>query len=195
MLVLAIFLLLAQAATPAPASSRAGLTRADADSLSRKLEALEKRRGPGAAEKVSISQGELNSYLNLSLGPRMPPGLSDVDVRLELDRVSAKAVVDLDQVKGKLPPAGPFSPLTFLGGRVPVEVKGRLPNDDGFATIEFEEIRMGGLPVPPSFVAQFVASATRTPDNPKGLDILAPIRLPYALKRIRVQPGKASLEP
>jgi hypothetical protein len=189
-----LLLLLAPAATPAPAAARPGLTWADAESLGRKLETLEKRRAPGPAAKISITQEELNSYLNLTLAPKMPLGLADVYFRMEPDRLSAKAIVDLDQVKGKLPPMGSFNPLSYLGGRVPLELKGRVPNDDGFASIELEDVRLGGLSVPPSLVAQLVASATRSSENPQGFDILAPVRLPYSLKRVRVQTGKASLE-
>jgi hypothetical protein len=168
-----------------------------AESLTRKLEAIEKRaksRNPGAGESVLVTEGELNSYINLSLGPRLPPGVSGLEVRLEQERIAARAVVDLERVQGRIPSQGAFSPLSLLSGRVPVELKGRLQNQDGFGSLHFEEIRVATIPVPVSMLAQIVSQATRSADNPEGFDVQAPFRLPYTVKRVRVQPGKAWLD-
>jgi hypothetical protein len=199
MVALLVSLLLAapQAAPPRAAPTRPGLSWADAEALERKFESLVRRvSGGGAPARTSVlvTEIELNSYLNLSLAPVMPHGLSDLDVRLEQDRLGAKAVVDLDQLKGKLPPMGAFNPISYLSGRVPVELRGRFPTANGFGNVELESLRLGGYSVPISVLEQIVASATKTRENPQGVDILAPFRLPYAIKRVRLQQGKAFLD-
>jgi hypothetical protein len=39
-----------------------------------------------------------------------------------------------------------------------------------------------------------VARSTRKPDNPEGVDISAPFRLPYSVRRVRLEPGRAFLD-
>ena len=64
----------------------------------------------------------------------------------------------------------------------------------GFGSFEAEEVLLATFRIPPSVVAQAVARSTRSAEHPEGFDILAPFRLPYAAKRVRLQPGKALLE-
>jgi hypothetical protein len=195
-LLFAIVLAVPAAADDAP-PARAPLSWAEAQSLGRKLQGIEKRnqaKGKRRAETVLVTEGELNSYLNLTYASQMPPGLSDVDVRLETERIHAKGLLDLEKVRGKVPPPSPWSPLAFLRGKVPVELKGRLQTRDGFGTIEVEEAWISSVPVPMSFLEQIVSSATRKPSDPDGFDIHAPFRLPYAVNRVRVEVARAVLE-
>jgi len=185
----------APAAAPRPAPPRAGLSWEEADALGSKLEALDKRQKSGKAarpETVAVTEGELNSYVNLKV--KIPEGISDLALKLDRDQVAATAVVDLDRVQGK-PPPSTWSPFTLLTGRVPVVLKGKLVGkEQGFAAFEVEEVRLGALPVPASVLAQLVAAATRSKETPEGVDILAPFRLPYTMKRVRLQPGRALLD-
>lgn len=189
----------ASAESPRPAPTRSGVSWKEAQSLGHKLEAIDKRIQARPARRaradiVLVTEGELNSYLNLSLGSRMPAGVTDVDVRLDRDGIAAKAMVDLDQVRDRIPAQGPWNPINLLGGRVPVEVTGRLETENGFGTLQFDQVRLGPLSLPVSLLGQMVSSATQTPENPQGFDIQAPFRLPYSVKRIRFRPGRALLE-
>jgi len=190
-------LLAAQTAATAPRPPldfRHGASAADAESLARKLEALERRAPNGnPADPVIVTERELNSYLNLATPPRLPPGLSDVEFRLEKDRVEARGLVDLDRVKGRSGSAG-WNPLALLGGRVELQLKGRIPTADGRGTIEVEEVRLGSLSLPVSVLEQIVAAATKTDEEPGGFDLRAPFPLPYSVKRLRLQPGRLLLE-
>jgi hypothetical protein len=196
----AALLVLGQAGTSAPASPTAGrvLSWDLARSFAKKLEALEKRpRQPDkrSPQRVVVSEGELNSYLNLGLGTKMPPGLSNLDVVLDSDRIVARALVDLEQVKDKGLSPGPWNPLAYLGGSLPLEVKGSYRNAEAnFGELEVEEMRLGAFPVPMSLLEQIVLAATRTHDNPRGFDIHAPFRLPYYAKRFRLQRGQVAIE-
>jgi hypothetical protein len=181
------------AATPL----RPGLSWAQAESLNKKFKAIEIQSQSVRARKaksVLVTQGELNSYLNLTYAAQMPPGITDVDVRFDPERIHAKGMVDLERVRGKVPPPSPWSPLAYLKGKVPVELKGRLQTRDGFGTIQVEEAWIGSLPVPMSFVEQIVASATKKASNPEGFDIHAPFRLPYSVNRVRLETSRAFLD-
>jgi hypothetical protein len=178
-----------------PRPTRPGLSWQEADSLSRKLAAIEERQKTQsrARQTIQVTQGELNSYLNLAYAAQLPKGLTDVDVRLGHERIDAKGMVDMEQVRGvATPPA--WSPLTLLGGQVPVELGGRLINAGGFGTIEWDSVYVASIRVPISVLEQMVVSATKSDKHPDGFDIHAPFRLPYSVNRVRVEPGKAVLE-
>jgi hypothetical protein len=194
-LVLAV-LLAAPAQAGEASAPRPALSWADAQSLTRKFEAIEVRSQSTRARKpesVLITEGELNSFLNLTYAPQMP-GITDVDIRLDSERINAKGLIDLERVRGKVPAPSPWSPLSLLRGKVPVELTGTLLTSDGFGTIQVEEAWVASIPVPMSFVEQIVASATKKPSQPEGFDIHAPFRLPYAVNRVRLEPARAFLD-
>ena len=198
-IVLAIVTASAAAVAEAPRAARAGLSWAEAESLSHKLESIDRRQrqprgGRARSESVLVTQGELNSYLNLSLAPQLPPGVSGLRVALQSERIHARASVDLDKVRAEVPSATGWGPFSLLGGSVPVELRARLVSGDGFGTVEVEELRLATLPLPVSVLEQLVSSATRSSGNPRGFDILAPFRLPYTVKRVRIEPGRAYLD-
>jgi hypothetical protein len=197
-----VLLLLASAAAADPpprAVPRPGLSWAEAASLEGKLAAIEKQRDiaprKSRPETVTITEAELNSYLNLTLAEKLPRELKDLDVRLEHERLQATGMVDLDKVKAKVAASSSsWNPLMLMGGFVPVQLRGRLVNRDGFGSIIWEDVRVNTWSLPVSLLEQMVASATRKADNPDGYDITAPFRLPYSVRRVRLEPGRAFLE-
>jgi hypothetical protein len=186
------------APTPSPSPSAAGYSAAEAEALSQRLEALFRRaqlKKPPREKTVSVTESELNSYLNLTLAPKLPKGVSDVVVRFDRDRLTARALVDLALVQGKVPSGSLGGMLSFLSGKVPLEARGRLDAaEDGFSTFAIEEVSLSTFPVPVTMVEQLVMSATKTAESPQGFDVHSPFRLPYDLKRVRIQPGRALLE-
>ena len=177
------------------APGRTGLSWDEADSLGRKLAAIEERQKEKSrrSETVQVTQGEVNSYLNLTYASQLPKGLSNVEVQFARERIQAKGWIDIEQVRGVAAPPN-WSPLAFLSGNVPVELAGRLVNADGLGTIEWESVYVASIRVPISVLEQMVAQATRTEKNPDGVDIHAPFRLPYSVNRVRLEPGRALLE-
>lgn len=176
--------------------ARTAFSQADAESLGRKLEAIKKRhqdKGEQRRETVTVSESELNSYLNLTYKAQMPPGISDVDVRFKVDLVEARGLLDLDRVRDKMPAQSPWSPLALLRGKVPVELSGRLETRDGYGTLEVEEATIASVPVPMAFLEEIVGYATKNPADPDGIDINAPFRLPYAVDRVRFELTRAVL--
>lgn len=199
MMVAGLALVLATAASQSmPTAPRTGpLSWDQANSLTRKLETIEKRlteksRKP---QTVLFTQGEVNSFLNLAYTEKLPKGLKDVEVRLDRDRILAKGLVNIDRVKGKVGDGGgSWGPLSFLSGDVPVEIMGKLTSKDGFGTIQWETVYLSSMRLPVSALEQLVLSATKSEANPEGVDIHAPFRLPYSVNRLRFEPGRAILE-
>jgi hypothetical protein len=145
-------------------------------------------------EQIEVTEGELNSFVNLSLGPQLPHGVSRIEFSFKKGHVGARALVDIAEVQQKLGVDVPAGGWSLLGGPVPVELDGQIISDDGFASINVKQVRVASIPVPVSVLEHVVASSTRTARNPKGVDILSPFRLPYSVRRIRVRAGRALLE-
>ena len=150
------------------------------------------RSGRRASKRtIVVTEGELNSYVNLSLAGEIPPEVSDLELRLQQGHLGASALVDLDLLREKLPEGGPGAILSMLSGTVPVELEGRLESAEGRARIVLETILIGGVSLPPSLLAQIVSFATRNDARPEGLDIGAPVALPWTARSIRLEPGRA----
>ena len=77
-----------------------------------------------STDTIVVSQGEINSFVNLTLAEQIPPEVSDLELQLEQDQLAARAVVDLDLLRAKLPAEGPAAMLSMLSGTVPVEIEG-----------------------------------------------------------------------
>ncbi len=193
-----LLLALVSADEPGVTGAPVRLSWQDAQSLVSKLQSIERHHQlppPRPRRTVTVTEGELNSYLNLALASKMPRGVSDVRVRLEPERLEAQALIDLERVRGETKSSGiSLNPLMLLSGQVPLYLRGRFQNKDGFGTIEWEEVRLSSVPVPISLLGQLVASSTKGQRYPEGWDIHAPFRLPYSARRIRLEDGQAYLD-
>jgi hypothetical protein len=191
-------LLLAQApvkADPVRPPAPAGLSWEDSDSVALTVARVERRLKagkPASGEPLVVTEKQLNSYVNLALAAKIPPGLTGLELGLLKDRIQARGMLDLDRVKSKLPQGAGL--LAFLGGTVPVELRGRFSSADGAGRVEVEEALVAGISLPPAVLAQVVSQATRSAKRPEGLDVLAPFPLPFTARRVRLEPGRALVE-
>jgi hypothetical protein len=174
---------------PAPA----GLSWEDADWVAGTLARIERRLGagkPASRQAIVVTERQLNSYVRLAL--KLPAGLSGLELGLQKDRLLARGILDLDQVKSKMPQGAGL--LAFLGGPVPVELRGRFWSAEGSGRVEVEEALVAGVSLPAAVLAQIVSQSTKNATRPQGFDILAPFPLPYTARRVRLEPGRALVE-
>ena len=151
---------------------------------------------PGKAKvrpSMEVSAEELNSYLNLTLGPKMPPELSEVVLAIESGRLAGTGSSTSTASRPRCPPQGPWSPLNFLSGRVAVDLKTQLPSRDGMGTSWSKRCASGGSPCPSPWCSRW-CSGDADPREPRGLRPSAPFRLPYAVRQVRLEAGKAWLD-
>ena len=99
--------------TPArPAPSRPGLSWEEADSVTRVLHRIDRRLRsgrPASKDTIVVTEGQVNSFVNLTLAEEIPPEMSDLEIDLRQDRLGARGRLDLDQLRAKMPPGGPAS--------------------------------------------------------------------------------------
>jgi hypothetical protein len=197
-----VALLLAQAppalkGDPIRPAAPAGLSWEDADWVSETVARVEKRLSagkPASRQTIVVTERQLNSWINLSLAPRIPEGLSGFELGLQKDRLLARGNLDLDRVKVKVPQGIGTGLLAFLSGTVPVELRGRFSSADGTGKVEVEEALVAGISLPPAVVAQIVSQSTRSAKRPQGFDILSPFPLPFTARRVRLEPGRALVD-
>lgn len=183
--------------TPRRPPAPPGLSWEDADTVQQTVIRIERRLRsgrPASDETVIVSQRQLNSYVNLSLGRSLPRGVTGLELAIHKDRLGARALLDLDRVKQQLPDGAISGVLAYLTGTVPVELVGRMWSTNGTGQVQIEQATVAGVSVPASLIAQVVSLSTRSRAQPGGIDVLAPFRLPWTARQIRLEPGRALVD-
>ncbi len=163
------------------------------DAFAKKVVVVQDHANAGVKKPLatSFSQAETNSYLRYNAGDLLPTGLTQPEVTLHAqNRLSGRAIVDLDIVRQKSSSGGWFDPTSYLAGKLPVTASGRIITGDGKARFEVDRAEVSGITIPRSFLAQMVNFFTRTADNPKGSSIDDTFEMPAKIRRIDVEPGR-----
>src|SRR5690349_13544139 len=111
----AAFIASAALAVAATAADKAPLRR-DADQLKQKVEAIRGRSvAPDARPvKTAISEREVNAYLAYELAETLPAGVVDPSITiLGPNRLSGRALVDLDRVRASANPTSRLDPMYY----------------------------------------------------------------------------------
>jgi hypothetical protein len=169
------------------------LTRQLGDSFSKKVVTVQNHANDGVKKPLStaFTQAETNSYLKFNATELLPTGLTEPEITLlGQNRVSAKAIVDLDIVRKKQSSGGWFDPTSYLTGKLLVTAAGRVITGDGKGRIELQSAEVSGVPIPKTFLNQMVNFFTRTADNPKGSTVDDVFELPAKIKRIDSEQGR-----
>jgi hypothetical protein len=169
-------------------------SRADADQLLRKLAVIATHgmSAQPAARRTTVTESEVNSFLEFHARDEMPPGVIDPIVAIEEGgRLRGRAIVDLDEVKKAGEAEGQLGALAMLSGRVPVEASGTLRAANGVAQFQLEQASINGVPVPKALVREVVTYYSRTAEYPEGIDFEAPFTLPVHIRSIETARGQA----
>ena len=157
----------------------------------RLLEILQNAAEPSSEVWLTpLPEPDVNAYLAHQAVPHLPVGIQAPSLRIGEDSLSAEAVIDLDAIRESRERAG-FDPIRFLGGQLPVTASGRIRSGGGVARVDVEAVTVGGIPVPVNVLQELVRYFTRTPDEPAGTSLDAPIPLPYGITELRLSPGLA----
>lgn len=173
-------------------------SRADADRMSRKLQAILARgiEPPSTQPRpvsTSFTEAELNAYLRLAVEADLPVGLRQPTVTmLDGGRLDTRALVDLDRVR-EAEKRGWLDPLAFVAGILEVRAVGVFHGEHGKGVYAFESATLGGVPVPKKVLQELLAFYTRSPDAPSGIPLDAPFDLPARIRDVQVRRGVATV--
>jgi hypothetical protein len=169
-------------------------SRADADAMLRKV-AVIATHGLAAqpqARRTTVTESELNSFLEYHMRSEIPPSVIEPAVTIEEGgRLRGRALVDLDEVKKAYAGDPRVGMLALASGRVPVEAAGMLRVTNGVAQFKLEQALVNGVPVPTAVLRQVVSYYSRSPEYPDGIDLEAPFDLPVKIRQIETLRGEA----
>jgi hypothetical protein len=168
--------------------------RGDSDQLKQKIAVINRHAslGPKQPVRTTVTEREVNAYLAFELADDLPTGV--VDPRLTIlgsDRVTAQAVVDLDQVRMKRNPTSLLDPIRYLRGSLAVKATGFIRARDGVGRFELEGADIEGIPIPKFLLQQIVGHYSRSSARPAGFSLDDPVALPAGIREIQVGRGIA----
>jgi hypothetical protein len=185
-------------APPEVSSAQQELTRAEAESMGRKLDAIIERGSaplPPAKKPVSTSftEREVNAFFKF-MGPQfMPTGVNDTQLTIGNDgHVRSRAIVDLNAIR-KAQPRGWLDPLAWVGGSMEVKASGRVLGTNGKGVFQFESAYIAGVPVSKSVLQELVSFYTRSPELPAGFNLDEPFELPSNIRSVQTKVGAATV--
>lgn len=181
-----------------PGGAQARLSKADGDRFQAKLGRIVKlaeapRGRARAPQNTVVTDAELNSYLRFHAQDQIPVGVVEPAINAHGNgMVSGRAIVDLDAVRTQKQ-RGWLDPMGYLTGRMPLTARGRLTTKDGVGQFHLESAELNGVSIPKTVLQELLTFYSRTPENPRGLNMDAPFELPARIREIRVAPGAATI--
>jgi hypothetical protein len=168
--------------------------RRDADLLKQKVATITQRGAAPTRQplKTTVTEREVNAYLVYETADGLPAGIADPSVSIPgTDRVTARAVVDLDAVRRQRNPTSLFDPTRFLRGRLPLRATGVFRASNGVAQFELESADIAGVPIPKLLLQEIVSHYSRSAEHPSGINLDDPVALPARIREIHVERGQA----
>jgi len=193
--VIVVLLVVAGVAVPNLVLQAAATSKQQADLFTRKVAQIvgqaDRIEKPGT-RRTAVTETEVNSWFAYSATPLLPAGVAEPQITMVGNgRLVGTALVDLDAIAKKKQSGGTFDLWNLVGGKVPVNVTGTLRTKDGQGNFLLESADISGLPVPKTFLQELVSYYSRTPNNPRGVNLEDPFALPASIRQIDVGAGQA----
>ena len=172
------------------------LSRPQADAFSKKVDTIvaqaAARQGTPGSKRTTVTEGEVNSWFAFRAQPLLPAGMTEPSVSaLGNNRVSGRAIVDLDAVSKRKSTGGTLDPWSFIGGKVPLTVTGTLQTMNGVAKFDLESAQVSAVPVPKFLLQELLTFYSRSPKNPDGVSLDDSFQLPANIRQIDIGQGQA----
>lgn len=175
-----------------PAPLQAGVSKEAAISAEAKFRQIQE--GSSAAQpfgSIRISETELNSYVRYDMEPEFPPGISNLQLKLQPGRPQGTTEVDFDKLKGGF--KNPPNPLIayFLSGVHTLGVEGTLSGANGVGQFHLETVTLDNTVLPQPVVEFLVDHYLKAHFPAAALD--RPFALSFGIDRLNVESGSVLL--
>lgn len=190
----ALIAVAAMALGQTPSSPPAGSPDPAAERVQKMLDELEARESAQDKGKRTyiLAESDLNAFLAAKIKERPRKDVESLRIEMKEEIFTTFLRVDMDQVDIKGDSMTKSLLKVLFRGKQTIEFDGRLKTDNGKGTYEVERATLNGMPLPPSLVNSILSSVGRQQDPP--FDPMEPFDLPYAIKTVKISPGKATLE-
>jgi len=166
-----------------PSAKAAAMLQAKIDAI--KNAELMTDRKP-AADRVEVSEVELESYVLFLLREKIPAQLDSFDVQLGPETVAADTQLTFNSTNTGNPIVD-----AVIGGTHNLFVKGRLVGNEGRGKFDLEEVRVDGIPVPNVLIKTLFDKYVK-PKYPDA-DLNQPFDLPWGIDALSLVPAKATI--
>ena len=164
-------------------------TRREAASFQQKIEALKKQQ---PKRRTVVTENELTAYFLFAAAKDLPVGIIEPSIRvIGANKLSGRAVVDLDAVRKASPPTSLLDPKNLLIGRVPLSAVATFIGTNGQGKFLLESAKVGSLPLPKLLLDEIASYYTRSESRPQGYTTEDPWPLPAGIREVRITPGQA----
>jgi hypothetical protein len=164
--------------------------RSDYASCQRKFEVIENDRLK-AGSRVTLSQRELNAYVEQELPKVVPQGVREPKLELGAGKATGSALIDfvkLQSAQGK-PPGWLMRQL--LQGEHPVTVTARIDSAGGRATVNVQSVEIAGITIEGRMLDYLIHNYLLPyyPDAKVG----EPFELSHNIDRLEVAPARVDV--
>src|SRR3954464_4335469 len=169
-------------------------TRRDAELLKQKVAAITAHADnpTKAGRRTIVTESEVNSYLVYEARDQIPVGVVQPTITvIGANRLSGRAIVDLDAVRKQKAPTSLLDPMNYLMGRLAVTAVGRLRTSNGIGHFDLESSSVGSVPIPKILLQEIVSYYSRSPEKPSGISLDDPFPLPARIREIQADGEKA----
>jgi hypothetical protein len=169
-------------------------TRRDAELLKQKVAAINAHADnpTKAGRRTVVTESEVNSYLVYEAREQIPVGVVQPTITvIGANRLSGRAIVDLDAVRKQKAPTSLLDPMNYLMGRLAVTAVGTLRTANGVGHFDLESSSVGSVPIPKILLQEIISYYSRTPEKPGGIGLDDPFALPARIREIQVDRGQA----
>lgn len=140
----------------------------------------------------TVTELELNAYLEAQLRKQGRKGVETFSVRLQEDAFVTSLTIDLDKVEVKDEAVTLNLFQMLLEKPATLEVEGQLVAVNNQATFQVIKAQVNQNPLPKSLVRLILRAVGQEQDPP--FDPTQPFDLPYGIKTVKIWPGQVTIQ-
>ena len=162
--------------------------------VERTLRELESNHASGntANRTYTITEADLNAYLEVRLREKNQRGVETLSVRLQQEAFVSSLMIDMDKVEVQGDPTTLSLFKVLFRGPLTLEVEGRLVTVGGRGRLKVTKALLNESTVPPPLVDVILRALGGKQDPP--FDPTESFDLPYGIRTVTVKPGQATLQ-
>ena len=164
------------------------VTRSAAQAFSKKLAAIALPKASTGGLRTEFTESEIDAFLHLEISQHYPQGVKQIQVRFQENALSARALVDFDEMHSR---AADSLVSALLQGEHWLKVSGKLTAEDGRGSYDILGVWIDDQEIP-KLLIDLLLTHYLLPKYP-GARPNTDFNLPLNIESIELVPGKVSV--